>query len=290
MPPGELAQTDASLGAPLERAGLVHAEIDPVLAPEELEDGTERFGRRLDLVRLGPLGGNVGVLCVGEQDARHLLGRQDVIDDSGADRVPRHAVVFGRLGILCDAQAACLAHGLDARGAVVPRTGHHDRRRAVLLIFGQRSEERVDRLSLAEGIVLLLRVEHPLSDLERRVGSDDVDVIRLDPLLVDDLQDLHRGGGPEDLGDVALAGGVEVHHDDEGHPALGRHLRQKALARLEPPGGRPDADDQAWCIRTLPVAFVLSPSLRIDGISHRARPTHPPCAAERAASRAEARW
>ncbi len=73
--------------------------------------------------------------------------------------------------------------------------------------------------------------------------ADDIDVIRLDLPTVPHLLDGHRRGALEQLDERPAVGWVEVLDDDEGHPALLRHLPEELLERLEPAGGGADAHD-----------------------------------------------
>ncbi len=64
----------------------------------------------------------------------------------------------------------------------------------------------------------------------------------------------HRHGGflLEDGGEVALVLRREMHDDDKGEAAVGRHVGEKLLERRDPAGGSAEADDGGGFVRVEP--------------------------------------
>jgi len=142
---------------------------------------------------LGNLGrgrDKIGVAAHSRQFQGDFLGWQDEIDRAAADGALRHAVVFGRLSILGESDAA---GGLDLRQSqravrAGTRQDHADRGR--LLIFGQRLEELVDRQVQSARLTTGLELQDSRGDGHRRVGGDDVDVVGANGQV---LRRLHDG-------------------------------------------------------------------------------------------------
>ena len=78
------------------------------------------------------------------QRRRHLLWRQDIIDEAGGDGAARHACILGRLFVLRHGHADLALDGLDAAGSVAAGAREHDGNRAASQTLGERTEEAVD--------------------------------------------------------------------------------------------------------------------------------------------------
>ena len=63
------------------------------------------------------------IVDVVDDFSRHLLDRDDKIDEAGSDGVQRHAVVLGRTGGLHQRQAARLLDFSDAQRTIGPGAG-----------------------------------------------------------------------------------------------------------------------------------------------------------------------
>ena len=77
------------------------------------------------------------------------------------------------------------------------------------------------------------------------VGRDDVGAVGLHHHPVLDLEDLHAGVAPDEVGEDALVVRGQVLHQDKGHAGIGvgGHAGKEGLEGRQPPGRRADADD-----------------------------------------------
>ena len=113
------------------------------------------------------------------------------------------------------------------------------------MVLGQGVEQAVDRHAQALRLERRLHAQHATFDRERGVGRNHVHVIRLNRRLVLDLLHAHRGRFAEQIRKHRLMAGVEVLYEEEYHATVGRQVREKALERLEAPGGGADAHYRA---------------------------------------------
>ena len=114
---------------------------------------------------------------------------------------------------------------------------------AAALVLGQRVEEEVDREMRAPPLASRGHVEEAARQRELRIGRNHIDVIRLHRLSVLGLATGIEVDRCSRSPQPALMGGVEVLDQDEGHPGVGRQVRQEQGERLEPAGRGADADD-----------------------------------------------
>jgi hypothetical protein len=164
-----------------------------------------------------------------------------VVDVASLDRAARHALVLGGLGVLHDRDAAALLDGLQAAGAVgeAARQDHTD---GLGPVGGRQGpEEAIDRV----GDGLLVRddgCQAIVLDAGDLTGWGDVDDVLLDrhPLL--DLDDVHLGGGRQQIGELALLSRIAVRDDDDRHARFSRQLAEQGREGSEPAGRGPDTD------------------------------------------------
>ena len=71
-----------------------------------------------------------------------------------------------------------------------------------------------------------------------------MDLVRVDLHRVLGQMHRHRGITRDDRGQRALVVRIEVLNQHERHAAVGRHVREERLERIQTAGGRPDANDQ----------------------------------------------
>ncbi len=101
---------------------------------------------------------------------------------------------------------------------------------------GQRPEKRVDgdvaafRSGRASG-----HAQIPVVHRQRRARGYHIDVITLDRDRLGDLRDRDDGAGLQNPVKDAFVIRGQVHHHDEGHAGLGRHMRKKCFKRVDPP-------------------------------------------------------
>ncbi len=107
----------------------------------------------------------------GREAIHDLAGRLHEIDEAGADRRERHAVVAGRVRLLHHADAAMLLDGPQAGGPVGPRARQDHAGRVGLLIDREREEEVVDRPAQAPRLHELREFEDAVLDDQARPGG-----------------------------------------------------------------------------------------------------------------------
>ena len=82
-------------------------------------------------------------------DTPQFLGngcrREDEIDGPPFNGAARHARELRGLLILRKSDATFSFNGLNTQRSITASAGEHDGNGAILLIFGQRTEERIDR-------------------------------------------------------------------------------------------------------------------------------------------------
>ena len=246
------AQQDAATQPAEHRAALVVAEVmsrgalkhlgDPIEGGLELfvRGGLHPYRRRNRSHNPNaPFGYS---FCVLQQLRRYLLGRQDVIDQSGIDGAPRHVVVLRGVRTLGEGESAVVLDRSQTDGAIRAGTREEDADGTLALVLGERPQKGVD-------LPVPFRVggghlERTAGDSERRSRCDDIDVVGLRRDAVLGLDDRHRGSPSEDLRQHAgmLRGEVLDHHVGEA-AALG-HMREELFERLQAACGRADAHDQ----------------------------------------------
>jgi hypothetical protein len=145
---------------------------------------------------------------------------------------------------------------LQAESAVGPGAGQDDADRVVPLIFGQRTEEAVDRAAAAARPVGLGHPQQAVVDRQRRIRGDDIDMIRLDPRLVRHQAHRHRRMAGEQLRHQRLVPRIEVLDHHERHAAVRGHGGEQLLEGFEPSGGRTHSHDRAR-VRPRLVGFPL---------------------------------
>jgi len=102
----------------------------------------------------------------------------------------------------------------------------------------QRPEKEVDGQTLASGGGGLHQLERAVEKGHVAVGRDDVGTVRLNLHPVLDLEDLHAGVAPDEIGEDALVVRGQVLHQHKGHTGIdvGGHGGKEGLECLQPPG------------------------------------------------------
>ena len=238
----DLVQAHAPLDPAVDGALLVQGKIVAGLGPQQDQD---LFQGALRFALPGGIGcrDKRGVLQIVDDPARQFLRRGDHVGQPGVDGAARHAVELGRGRRLYKDHPGLLLDGPQAQRAVGAHPRQDDADAPGLAVIGQGAEEEIDRQAQAPGRRRFEQVQHPVQDGHVFVGRDHIDAVRCDLLAVPDLDDRHGGGALEQLHHDALVGRVQVLDDDKGHAAACRHVPQKQLQRLEPPGRGADADD-----------------------------------------------
>ncbi len=187
---------------------------------------------------------------VGHELGRHLGGRKHVVHQPGGNGALRHAVVFGRFGVLCHRHAALAFDRAYPLRAVAARAGEHDADRAFMLVLGERAEEEVDRQAMAARRGRFQQVERAVQKGHVPVGRNDVGAVGLDRHSVLNLEDLHAGIALDQVGENAFMVRGQVLHQHKSHAwtGLGRHAGKESLKRRQTTRRGPDADNRELCL------------------------------------------
>ena len=245
---GGVGDQHPPLDAPEDGGALVVCKVD---AAGVFQDGVD-VGEGLLLGEGGVLVGEGAVAAQGAQQnggagevqdlLRDLLRGEDEVGEPRVDDAAGHPVKFGAVRVLGDDQASVLLHRLDTVGAVGAGAGEDHGDGALPPLLRQGGKEGVD------GVVQRPRrvgQQQPVP-LERQVllGRDQVDGVRLHAHAVLRLTDGHLRVLAQDVRHEALVVRGEVLDHHKAQPAVGGHIVKELLQRLQPAGGRADADDQ----------------------------------------------
>jgi hypothetical protein len=237
-------QVDAPLYPPRHRARLVEREVDAELIAQQAQRRVHR----------GVVAQRLGVLDRLErrqpaQDPREIPRHPSIVDDAGCLRAERHAVELRAGHALREHHAPGTLDVDDPARAIAAASRQHDRDGLRPLVLCERTEELVDREREALRRILVGQDQPAIANDHLLARRHQVDVVCLDQHAI--LGEPHRH--------VAVPGDQLVHqapeirrqmlHDHEGHPGVGRHLREQLLERFEPAGRGPDADDPRGCGR-----------------------------------------
>jgi len=93
------------------------------------------------------------------------------------------------------------------------------------------------------------------------VGRGDVDRVRLHPHPFSSFQDAHRGNSAQEVGQQTGAARGLMSYNDKGHAAVGRHMPEKLLERLQTASRGADADNEIsrrlrWGVKMLCTALA----------------------------------
>jgi len=217
---------DALPQAPLDRRGLVDAEVQPAPLPHPLEDGGDR-ARVVAAHRLlddDPL-----------EQAAHAFGLRDAVDQPRRDG-RGHGRVAGGRRILDQHGAATLPHHPGARGAVRTRAAEDHRDQALAVRIRGAAEQAIDRRRGARALVRRER-DALVRDLGVVAGWHDVDDARLERARRLERPHGERRSAGEHLHEVARMRRIEVLGDDDGQRELGVERAQQPRDGLDPAGG-----------------------------------------------------
>ena len=243
--PLDLVDGHAPLDAAAYGVFLVLGKVVTRLGAQQDEDLFQRVfglgGRRRERARRS----SERVGDVGHEPPRHLGRRQYIVHQAGVDGTVRHAVVLGGLGVLRHRHAAFALDRPQAQGPVAAGPREHDADGPLVLVLGQRAEEKVNRQAQAAGRGLFQQLQCAVQKGHVAVGRDDVRAVGLHRHPIFDLEDLHPGIALDQLGEDALVVRGQVLHQDKGHAGIsvGRHGGEEGFERRQSPGRCPDADD-----------------------------------------------
>ena len=186
---------------------------------------------------------------VSDQLLRHFGRRHDVIDETRGNGAARHAVEFGRFGILRDDQAVLALDGANAKCAVGPGAGKDDPDGALALVLGEGAEEEVDGQTLSARRRGLEQLQRAVEQRHVVSGRDDVGAVRLHHHAVGHLMHRHLRVALDQIAEDAFVVGREMLHEDERHvrTAIGRQAREESLESGKTAGRGADSHDgETW--------------------------------------------
>ena len=188
------------------------------------------------------------------------VGERYEIDAAGGDGAPGHAALLGGF-VLGERDSPLGLDRLETQRAVGARARKDDADGVMVLVLGERSQERVDGSMLPPHFRSRHQFEMAVRHQHGSVRWDHVDPIGLNQRLIVDLGDRHCRVSTEDLGEHALMFGGEVLHEHKRHASIGRE-------RLEelPIASRPPAEAPIPTIGNDGTSAQASPSARFGSI------------------------
>ena len=237
---------------PQHGGALVFGEVVSGAHTHMGENASQQF--LVDLLRFG--NGPVAPQCdqVG-QAVRQRRYRQHEIGDAGGDRAARHRGVLGLVGILHQDDAGRLLHRAHAERAIGTGAAEDDGE-AIVEMLGHRAKECVDGRALAVRLAELDRGYFVVLDLQRPVGRDHIDMVRLQLLALFHLHHRHGGAGGNDGGQFAADIRIEMDDDDKGGAGVPGQRAEERLQGLDTAGRGADGDDGRMA-GVVPAAFFL---------------------------------
>jgi len=182
------------------------------------------------------------VFQVGDYPAGQFLRRGDYVGQTGINGAVRHTGELCRGWGLDKHDTGLFLEGAQPQRAVRPHAGKDHTDSVFLLVVGQRAKKMINRQAQAAGFDLFFQVQHTMQQGQIPVGRDNIDMLRLDPHPVRNLDNRHGRVALEQLHHHILVGRVQVRDYDEGQTAGGRYILQKQPQRLQPTGRSSNAD------------------------------------------------
>ena len=166
-----------------------------------------------------------------------------MVNEACGDGTAGHAVVPGGFRVLNEHQSAFFLDRPQAQCALGTRTRKNDTDGPFALILGQRAEKEVDGMSHPPGHDRLQQLKRPFQHRHVFIGRNDVHAIRVGPHSVFRLNDVHFRVPLQQFGHDALMFGSQMGYQDKGHAAVGRHVGEEVLERLQSSGRGAYADN-----------------------------------------------
>ena len=114
----------------------------------------------------------------------------------------------------------------------------------LLLILGQGPEKGIDWQTQAVRRHALKQMENSMKDGHILIGRDHIDAVGANQGAVLNLENLHRGGSPEQFRHGTLLRWLQVLNDDKGGSALCWDVPQQKIERLQTSGRGTNTDDR----------------------------------------------
>lgn len=236
----DLPQLHAACDPPQDGGALVAPEVAAGASAQKGEDRLEESLRLVFGRCIAPRSDRRLARGEAQDGRRDLAEREHDVHQARGDRAERHPVVVGVVGRLHDREAALLSDRLHAERAVASGPAEDDAHGVSVVGAREGAKEVVDRGAVAAALLERRQAEVRVDRFEIGVRRDDVDAIRLERDGL--LHGGHREANVrlEELGEVALVVGREMHDHDEGEPAVLRQPGEEALERGEPACRRTD--------------------------------------------------
>ncbi len=183
------------------------------------------------------------MLQISEEPDRQFFRRGDDIRQPRVNRAPRHAVELGRRGILHQHHARLFLDGAQPQRAVGAHAGEDHPDAALLLVFRQGTQEKINGQSQSPGRGGLQQMQHSMQEAHVFVRGNHINPIGPHGHAILHLHHFHAGGALEQLRHDAFARWVQMLHNHAGHAAALGHMGQEMFQRLQPAGGSPNAHD-----------------------------------------------
>ena len=193
----------------------------------------------------------VSQLGIGGKLLGHFGRGQFVVHQAGRDGAERHAFELGRRGVLRHHHAAFTLDGAHTQRPVATSPRKDDTDGALTLILRQRTEEEVDRQSMAARGARLKHLQRTVKEGDIGIRRDDVGAVGLHDHTVLDFIDLHAGVAPNEVGKNALVIRRQVLHQHERHAGftIGGHSREKRFKGRQSAGRGTDTNDGKRSVR-----------------------------------------
>ena len=124
-------------------------------------------------------------------------------------------------------QSALFLDRFEAEGSIAAAAREQDADRTLPLVFRQRAEEQIDRVSLAIDAAGLAKAQPALLNGQDRAGGEDIDMLRLYGFAVARGRHQHPGCAADDLGQHAFTAGIEMRNNHNRHAVILRHGLEK---------------------------------------------------------------
>ena len=198
-----------------------------------------------------------------------LLDRNYEIDGAGRDGDRGHFSVFRGSPVLAlrNGQAAALFDRLEAKRTVAAGAGEHDADSLLAHRCSQGIEESVDGAVNTVVVPRRFDAQAAVNHCHDAMGRRYVDVIRFDRRAVSGFHHRHRRPSAHDVAQHAGVIRRKMQYHDKRHAAVGRHMTEKSMERVDAAGGRTNADDgelggsHGDLPRTLKAVGIPPPSL-----------------------------
>ena len=107
-----------------------------------------------------------------------------------------------------------------------------------------------------------LKLQDAIRHAQVGIGRNDIDVVRLDRLIIRHFAHWKRSGPRQDIRQRAVARWIEMLHQHESHAGICRQMLKQLRERLQPAGRGADADNDVPSPWLIVGAFVHRLALR----------------------------